>query len=293
MSVIMYENEIMKDINISIAVEQNGKGQDHPFFGETASGKRYFGIWDGHGTDSVIRELRKYDVTGKLAEFMDESSPANAISNELFRTKICRPLESSGATMNYGILNGNVFTCVNCGDSKMFVFRNGELIFESEDHYWGNLKEKERLGDNIKFHPTMNIKAVSENKIIAVPSEYMIQKNGNRLAVTQAVGHCNISEPAPDVYVINIEPTDEIVAVSVSDGVTDMLIYDENNNIREQDIRMIYELSAESLKSTIQARWLKPWTMTSLEGDEIPNCKFKKTECDDVGVARMIIKPKI
>jgi len=285
--------QMSHEIEVSTAVEQNGKGQDQPFSGETASGKRYFGIWDGHGSNGVIGELRTMMKNGKLAEFMEHNSPIEDISEDLLKRKVVFRGESSGSTMNCGILENNILTCMNCGDSRMFLFRNGELIFKSEEHFWNNSKEKERLGDLVSYDKSQNIKLISEKEMIAVYSEYIRMKNGNQLASTQSIGHNNDLKPAPDVFRFEIEPTDEIVAVCVSDGVTDMLIYDEEDNIREQDIRMLYECSAEELKDTIQDRWLQPWNMTTMDGITHTGCGYSKSQCDDIGVTRFVMKPKL
>jgi serine/threonine protein phosphatase PrpC len=292
MSAQILYNEDTHNILVTTAIEQNGKGQDQPFFGETASGRRYFGIWDGHGSDSVIEVLRNYITNGKLAEFMEESSPICAIADELLKNSVCKSFESSGATMNCGILEGNILKCINCGDSRMFVFRNGELIFQSEEHSALNKKEKERLGDKVTYDESKNIKMVDETKIRLVYAEYVRIKNGNCLALTQALGHNGCAHPSPDVYEIKIEPTDEIVAVSVSDGVTDMLCYDEQDNIVPLDIKMIYELSAEDLKNKIQARWLQTWTIVTMEGEEHHGINYEKSDCDDVGITRFVMRPK-
>jgi serine/threonine protein phosphatase PrpC len=285
--------QMSHEIEVSTAVEQNGKGQDQPFSGKTASGKQYFGIWDGHGSNGVIGELRAMMKNGKLANFMERETPIEDISEDLLNRKIVIRGESSGSTMNCGILENNILTCMNCGDSRMFLFRNGELIFKSEEHYWNNSKEKDRLGHLVSYDKSQDIKVISEKEMIAVYSEYVRMKNGNQLASTQAIGHNNNLKPAPDVFRFEIEPTDEIVAVCVSDGVTDMLIYDEEDNIREQDIRMMYEYSAEKLKDTIQERWLQPWDMITMNGIRHTGCGYSKSQCDDIGVTRFVMKPKL
>jgi len=281
------------DIEITTACEKNGKGQDEPFFGETASGRRYFGIWDGHGSNSVIDQLRNYVTNGKLAEFMEETSPVRVLANELLKKQVCRTYESSGATMNYGILEGNILKCINCGDSRMFVFRNGELIFQSVDHDSSNEKERVRLGDSVTYDKSQNIKMVDETRMIAVYAEYVRMKNGNNLAITQALGHNGYADPSPDTYEIEIGPTDEIIAISVSDGVTDMLCYDEENNVVPSDVKMLYEFSAEELKNKIQERWLQTWTMVTIEGEEHHGINYDKSDCDDIGITRFVMRPKV
>jgi serine/threonine protein phosphatase PrpC len=174
----------------------------------------------------------------------------------------------------------------------MLLHLNGELIYQSEEHFWKNPKEKERLGNSVTYDKSSNIKVVSEKDIVAVYSEYVRMKNGNQLALTQAVGHNNCVRPAPDVFRVEVGPMDEIVAVCFSDGVTDMFIHDREDNICKEDIQMVYELSAEDLKNTIQARWLQPWNMTNMLGKTVKDCSYTKDQCDDVGVARFVMKPK-
>lgn len=285
---------IAENSYVEMAFEQNSqKGQDRPFEGTTLSGKRYFGVFDGHGSNSVISELTKYIINGELAECMDESSPIHAVQNKLNNRKVCGKFECSGATMNFGILHGNTLTVMNCGDSRMIVFKNGELIYISDEHGCDNLKEKERLAPYAKFTKSSGIKAISETEIIGIHGEYIQTPNG-LMAVTQALGHDNNLAPAPDIHVIHFDSSDEIVAVSFTDGVSDMLIYEMENmdEIRPEDIRMIYELSAEELKTRILERWLQPWDMTPLNTPTMNGVRFNKNDCDDIGIARMVIRPK-
>lgn len=286
--------ESTHDIDITTALEQNSiRGQDQTFCGITPSKKQYFGVWDGHGTNSVIQELRKIQKTGKLDIFMDNSSPVCAINDELLVSRVCSETECSGSTMCYGMVDGNKLTITNCGDSRMFVFRNGELIFASDEHYFGNPKEKARLDNKIHYQLSTSIKVVAEKEMLGVYSEYVCMKNGTLLATTQALGHCNYAEPAPDVTEFTVELTDEIVAVAVTDGITDILIQDAENNIRPDEIRMIYELSAEELKDKIQARWLQEWNMTDMKGQVYPPSRYTKDQCDDIAVARLVMRPKL
>lgn len=285
-------DETTHDVEIETAVEQNYKGQDQPFFGETSTGKRYFGIWDGHGSNSVIGELREIMSNGKLAEIMDTEFPLQTVTDYLLENYVCSTRESSGATMNFGIIEKNLLTCTNCGDSRMFVFRNGELVFMSEDHNSKNEKERLRLGENKKYIASHNIRVVSETELVGIPSEYICHSNDNQLAVSQAIGHCNVTGIAPDVVPIYFDAADEIVALSVSDGVIDMLISDEDDNIIESEIQMLYRMSAEELKDKIQARWLQPWDMTPLKGEKQPGVSFNKYDCDDVGITKVYIRPK-
>jgi serine/threonine protein phosphatase PrpC len=280
-----------KTIEVTCATEKNYKGQDQPFSGTTLSGKTYFGIWDGHGSDHVIDELRRIMNNGKLGEFMDLEEPINKVADYLVEKKICPVGECSGATMNFGIIDNHTLSCINCGDSRMFVFKNGELIFMSEDHNSSNEKERKRLGSKVYYTPSRTIKVIAENKMIGVKNEYIHYEKKIRLAVSQAVGHNNITGISPDTTRIEFEPADEIVAVSVSDGVLDMLLKNEQNLILEQDIRMIYSLSANDLVAAMQSRWLQEWNMPDETGAIIETYTYSKRDCDDIGVCRLVIHP--
>ena len=279
-------------VELSSAVEQNDKGQDQPFSGITASGKYYSGVFDGHGKNNVIDALREYQTSGKLNEFMDNETPIEAIQQRLKDDEVCPSYISSGSTITFAILDDNMLKIINCGDSRTFVFRNGILEFITEEHFCGNPREKERLGGLGKYRESGSLKAISETILIQVPSEYRILDNCYELAVTQALGHNNFAKPAPDIYEMVIAPNDEVIAVSVTDGITDMLICDElyQDKIREEDIRMIYELSSEELKNKIQERWGQEWIMRPLNQKE-QKSRFQKHHFDDVGVARMVIRP--
>jgi serine/threonine protein phosphatase PrpC len=280
------------NVELSSAVEQNDKGQDQPFSGITVSGKYYSGVFDGHGKNNVINALREYQATGELSEFMDNESPVEIIQQRLNDDKVCASYISSGSTISFAILDGNLLKIINCGDSRTFVFRNRNLEFITDEHFCGNPREKERLGELGKYKKSGCLKAISETTLIQVPSEYRILDNFYELAVTQALGHNNFAKPAPDVHEIVINSTDEVIVVSVTDGVTDMLICDEldQDKIREEDIRMIYELSAEELKNKIQERWGQEWIMRPLNQKE-QKARYEKHNFDDIGVARMVIRP--
>jgi hypothetical protein len=88
-------------------------------------------------------------------------------------------------------------------------------------------------------------------------------------------------------------PTDEIVAVSVTDGVTDMLITDSVDDIVQSDVEMLRDFSAEQLKNTIQSRWTQPWKMLEHKSKKNPEIhSYSKEQCDDIGITRLVMKPR-
>lgn len=287
-------------VELSTAVEKNQKGQDFPILGTTASGKKFIGVFDGHGSDAVIFAIRNMHRDGILDSMMDQENPVQLIQKKLIDDDVCKKNDSfkakmSGSTMTGAILEGNTLKIVNCGDSRTFVFRNGTLEFATVEHFAGNLAEREI--SPYKFLSAVNFKTVSETELEQTPADYVIvtdsENKSYHLALTRALGHNGLVNPVPDIHTLILDPTDEIVVVSMSDGGTDMLICDEENqdNIREEDIRMIYELSSEDLKNKIQERWGQTWRVKLLSGKTVEQ-RWNKWDFDDVGVARMVIHPQ-
>lgn len=286
-------------VELSTAVQQNGKGQDIPISGTTASGKNYIAVFDGHGANPVTFALREMQRAGVLNSMMDEDAPVQSIQKKLIDDNVdalCNPRESSGATITGAILDGKMLKVFNCGDSRTFVFRNGVLEFVTAEHFPGNLSE--RKISPYRFKPSTNFKAVSDTLLEQTRSEYTIvdppMKDMYELALTRALGHDGLVNPVPEVNTFVIEPSDEVVVVSMSDGCTDMLICPEENseNICAADVRMIYELPAEEFKNKIQARWGQIWSVKLLSGKTVEQ-QWNKDYFDDIGVARMVIRPKL
>jgi serine/threonine protein phosphatase PrpC len=279
-------------VELSTAVEQNYKGQDVTISGTTALGKNYIAVFDGHGSDAVTFALRDMQGGGNFNTIMEEDDPVQVIQKKLMDDKVCKEGVSSGATITGALLDRNQLKIFNCGDSRTFVFRNGILEFVTVEHFSGNLSEREN--SPYGFKPSTNFKAVSETLLQQTQSDYVIvdpiTKPKYDLALTRALGHNGLVNPVAEFHTMAIEQSDEIVVVSMSDGCTDMLIYDEEN-IREADVRMIYELSAEEFKNKIQERWGQIWSVHLLAG-RIVEQQWRKTDFDDVGVARMVIRPK-
>ena len=282
-------------VEMSTAVEQNGKGQDLAISGTTVSGKEYIAVFDGHASDSVINALRAMQAVGDFTTIMDSDCPVELVQQILIEDDVCSDGKSSGSTMTGAVLDGNELRIFNCGDSRTFVFRNGVLEYATEEHCPGNPDDRARSTHD--FIPDARLRAISETTLEQIPAEYAVirpvGRPSYRIAATRALGHDGHLNPTGDLHTFVIEPTDEIVVVSVSDGVTDMLICDENdrNAIRAEDIRMLYELSVEELTNKIQERWGQPWTGISISG-KISNLQWTKGEWDDVGIARMVIRSK-
>jgi len=282
-------------VEMSTAVEQNGRWQDLAISGTTVSGKKYIAVFDGHGTNSVINAINKRNTDGNFATIMDDDCPVALLQQRLTEDNVCSGGESSGSTMSGAVLDGNLLKIFNCGDSRTFVFRNGVLELITEEHSPSN--PKERAQSTHDFIPNTGFRTITDAKLEEIRTEYTVVTqpgySANHIAMTRSLGHSGFLNPTGDLYTVVVEPTDEIMVVSVTDGVTDMLVCDETDQttIRAQDICMLYELSAEELKNNIQNRWGQIWTVNHLSGQSSQQ-QWRKRQFDDIGIAKMVIRNK-
>ena len=64
-----------------------------------------------------------------------------AASDALYkRSRVVRPIEM-GTTMVMASVEGNIVTIAHCGDSRCYLLRDGEVVYQTQDHaapYWGS-----------------------------------------------------------------------------------------------------------------------------------------------------------
>ena len=64
-----------------------------------------------------------------------------AASDALYkRSRVVRPIEM-GTTMVMASVEGNIVTIAHCGDSRCYLLRDGEVVFQTQDHadpHWGS-----------------------------------------------------------------------------------------------------------------------------------------------------------
>lgn len=64
-----------------------------------------------------------------------------AASDALYkRSRVVRPIEM-GTTMVMASFEGNIATIAHCGDSRCYLLRNGEVVYQTQDHadpHWGS-----------------------------------------------------------------------------------------------------------------------------------------------------------
>ena len=56
------------------------------------------------------------------------------------RSRVVRPIEM-GTTLVFASLEGNTVTIAHCGDSRCYLLRDGEVVYQTQDHadpHWGS-----------------------------------------------------------------------------------------------------------------------------------------------------------
>uniref|UniRef100_A0A672QXH7 Protein phosphatase, Mg2+/Mn2+ dependent, 1Na (putative) n=1 Tax=Sinocyclocheilus grahami TaxID=75366 RepID=A0A672QXH7_SINGR len=103
---------------------------------------------------------------------------------------------------------------INCGDSRTFLCRDGQVVFHTEDHKPINPREKERIQN--------------------AGGSVTLQRINGSLAVSRALGDFDFKEvewrtqteqlvsPEPEVYELERSPEDEFLVVAC-DGVWDAI----------------------------------------------------------------------
>jgi Protein phosphatase 2C len=234
------------------------KGQDQGFMGDfvdEATGEtcEWMVGCDGHGTDHVINFLRKgVDWTTIMKSPEAYKGVVAAIDASGMQTRL------TGATYAEAKMwPRRVETCT-IGDSEVFVYVNGNLVFKSTPHNMDNPAEVTRFDARIKsrsiwMKKDFNIPIiVSPDTLDSIDKPVFVYENGDRLNMTQALGHENITGYAPEFNVVHFEPEDEVVVIIGSDGLTEM--------VTPEEYPTLHQYSVHELADLAQTRWMQEWT---------------------------------
>jgi len=279
------------DISMSHAVEQmTVKGQDYVCQGTGSNpitGEKFQWIMlnDGHGANTCINYIRSIPQE-KKDELISSPEPIEALATNIDRMAFISRYESSGATCVIVKCFPTRVECISAGDSQFLVFKNGELIYTSKEHNCQNEAERQRLTEKgNSFIPSQNIKLLSEKTMTMMESGYAYFPDGTQLACTQALGHNSKTGYLPETYEFPLVPGDTYRVVLGSDGVFDMTMLDNS-----QDIQDLLTNTSRELCSKTVSRWLQEWE-AHLPDKEPQKFKFQRDQCDDVSVATVDIAP--
>lgn len=244
-------------------------------------------VMDGHGKDIVPNIVKGLDfeyhfkqrntansmqeaIISKCNEMKAESdkkswNPSEMSYKEYAAKRVSREtLIRSGTTYSAAYMQRNETTGVLkvvlewVGDSPIFVFVNGEKVFEAITHHANN--EQELALMKAKGFITgieksdVGFKVISHDTIVNEPGKYAILKggNGSQLACTRSLGHNGITCTEAETATIIAKMTDEVKVIVMSDGVGDMLHM-------QTDMEKLKTYSAEELVDLAETRWKQTW----------------------------------
>jgi serine/threonine protein phosphatase PrpC len=200
---------------------------------------------------------------------------------------------TSGSTVCLVKYHKNHVEVISCGDSQAAIFKNGELILLTEEHNWQNQAERDRLlklhKNNIITRPTMDIKVLNDTDLIGVLSEYIRYPDNTLIACSQSLGHNGITGCTPSVSKINFDESDSIRVIVGSDGLWDMIMKDNINEMNE-----LYKMEGNDILQFALSRWLQKWNMFRFDTpDDITIASYERQQCDDIGFVIMDILPVV
>lgn len=257
-------------IDMNLSILNLDKGQDFGLFGKSINSKGEEFDWmigcDGHGSDAVINLLRSLNWNTIMSQ--DDSL------EEILRiiARCGRQYQSTGATyMEAKIFKDRIETC-SVGDSKIMVFMDEELIYESTEHNLFNPSEKERLQPSID-EGTITVADVTTIPYILSPTEitnqtkhYYTFSKAYTIAMTQSLGHNNITGVQPERKVIPYSPENKVRVILMSDGVQDIICIE--SEYYKQDIHTLCHYSSSEIAALSETRWKQQWKFYMNKDDE-------------------------
>ena len=243
------------------------KNQDYTITGQgELNGKLFdFGVLlDGHGTNNFIDIMRIQNWKA----IMSSEDPWDALYYILKEIKF--PINiSSGSTLLMMRAFEDKIETISVGDSQIVIFKNDEYIYGTTPHNRKNLSEVQRILKHPYYttskrqrNPIPSI--CSSTSIRTVPAEYNYFVN-TTLAMTQALGHNNITGYAPERNTIFFEKSDKIDVILGSDGLWEMILLENHTDlVFEKDVVDILQdkqdllnMNAVELVAKAEARWKK------------------------------------
>lgn len=260
-------------------------------------------VLDGHGPNLVkdiitsadlYEHFSKDDPAESLQQLIDvevikKKKDTDAITynsgtsyKRYLKSKISeKDIERSGATLSFVKIYRNLITKTVkivpewLGDSPIFIFVNGELVFQSEIHHASNEREVERmLKKGIITGINDNgggFEVIDEDTIIPIKGKYIILKNKDQLAVTRSLGHKRITEVVTQKYFIERSTEDDIKIIVLTDGVGDVINIDI-------DLEKLLTFSSKEITELAEKRWKQTWNYGKTK-TRFPNNGYDDCAC--------------
>jgi serine/threonine protein phosphatase PrpC len=264
-------------ISMDCCVRGLGKNQDLAFNGSSKlRGDKFdYGIiLDGHGSHQFITFMERLD----WLYIVSIEDPWEALYSILMENNYLE----GGSTIIIMRAFINRIEVISVGDSSIIIHKNGVLSYINEKHIHTNPKERERLMTvpfyrGIKKSKDYIPQIRNSREMQATKSNYNYFGDDDypqlhQLAMTQSLGHKNITGYDPERHVEYFEEIDTIHVLMGSDGLFDMLLLEKyiktTPEITPSDLEDIQKdnqdiivMTATELVEKAEQRWKKEdWT---------------------------------
>jgi serine/threonine protein phosphatase PrpC len=286
---------------IDSCVKGLSKNQDIVRTGKKS--EEYFWIvcCDGHGNNTFVDILKALD----WREIMEHPNSYYYMQSKLSR---CYYSINSGSTLCMVKIFEDKIECISIGDSRVFIYKNEEMAYTNTPHIYSNEAERLRLSSsetvkmsNVRYEMFPAISSETSMKQKKLSYVTFLQKHTNNtnnsvtLAMTQSIGHYNITGFAPEFKTVEYDShMDKIRVIVGTDGFFDMCLVEstgisaEEEAGRKKDKQYLLQLSAEELADKAEKRWRQQWKYY-YGGQKFPNLfdetAFDKSSIDDIGIA--------
>jgi serine/threonine protein phosphatase PrpC len=289
-----FTSESAHSVTSSTKELQLSKEQDYAtsgHFKDEGEEFNWIALFDGHGGDPAIEKIRSLD----LGPIFATADPPRTLQDLLIAEKVVEFMwgstKMSGATMCLAKIYKDRIQCFAVGDSELYVYEDGVKVFVHEYHNWDNLAERERLKSldpKIYASPNRSFELVSPTLLQQTNPDYIYYQGGNVLALTQAIGHNDVTGLRPNVAEILIQPGKIYRVFMASDGVFDMLMQSEKESFG-------VSRSCDEVISFAEGRWKQIWDQVdpndSSRGLDKPFQFTQPEHFDDLSVAIADIVP--
>jgi len=253
---------------------------------ETNEAYDWFYGGDGHGGNAVVNLLRSLDPPTVMAK----RDSLRYIQDQIEPHKTYH--RSSGSTYYEARVFSDRVEVTLSGDSQIAIMIDGKIEYISTPHNMKNPLEKERLAQRMQLRDVWmtdsgNVaKILAADKITLRESEYVHFANGDKIAMSQSLGHQNVTGLMPEKFTLPLQPGQVVCVVGGSDGLWDMVNLEGES--AESDIAFIASHTADEVISWVEARWKQEWTILWKDPKTKRDCvgkqRFTSSEYDDISV---------
>lgn len=293
------------ETQIEIAINQLYKGQDEASFFKIPTSKSEIDdgwdveteiavILDGHGHNFFMDEFRKLDLPSHFLNENPIESIQNIIDQQQRNNNISYEIAAkSGSTISFVTVKKNLkkgiyrVHCEWLGDSPIYIYKNRNLVFQSEIHRASKIGELEQLRKMDVLsgkQETVNMttfQIVDKNTIEDVLKLYICLRGNYCLECTRSLGHKRLVRLDPQIYDCDFLIKDSIRIVLCTDGVSDIV----NLQKIKEDSDLFANASASEIVKYAENRWNQEWNIKiwdkNTKSYKMSIEKFDSNERDD------------